>query len=61
MLVLNTNLYYRFNAAYNSFSNKTDPAGQFQFMIDNLEDAKRNGVRVHVVAHIAPGGLRLLL
>ncbi|KAK6053616.1 hypothetical protein COOONC_08878 [Cooperia oncophora] len=29
ILVLNTNLYYNANKAYDNFTNKDDPAGQF--------------------------------
>ncbi|KAH7726216.1 Metallophosphoesterase domain containing protein [Aphelenchoides avenae] len=54
-LMLNTNLYYRFNKAQAQFADKTDPAGQFKFMIDTLEEAKLAGRHVHVVSHIAPG------
>uniref|UniRef100_A0A0N5ASH1 Metallophos domain-containing protein n=1 Tax=Syphacia muris TaxID=451379 RepID=A0A0N5ASH1_9BILA len=55
ILVLNTNLYYQPNKAYDTFANKSDPAGQFKFMFDTLEDAKASNSTVHVVAHIAPG------
>ena len=56
VLALNTNLYYRFNKAIPSFHDKDDPAQQFKFMRDNLQQAKDSGEFVHIVAHIAPGG-----
>ncbi|KAE9548683.1 hypothetical protein FO519_008105 [Halicephalobus sp. NKZ332] len=52
-LMLNTNLYYRFNTA--NFTDKTDPGGQFAFMETVLSEAERNNAIVHVVSHIAPG------
>ncbi|GMS80723.1 hypothetical protein PENTCL1PPCAC_2898, partial [Pristionchus entomophagus] len=61
ILVLNTNLYYNVNNAYGDFADQTDPAGQFKFMEDTLEqatkctDAKKCFSTVHIVTHIAPG------
>lgn len=55
--MLNTNLYYRFNKAHDQFKDKDDPAGQFKFMVDTLEAAKSAGRTVHVISHIAPGGI----
>ncbi|KAI1717652.1 calcineurin-like phosphoesterase domain-containing protein [Ditylenchus destructor] len=52
-LMLNTNLYYTRNKFV--YSNKTDPAGQFNFMEETLEEAKLKGKKVHVIAHIPPG------
>ena len=52
-LMLNTNLYYRFNSA--NFTNKTDPGGQFAFMENVLSEAAANDGIVHVIAHIPPG------
>ncbi|RCN35991.1 hypothetical protein ANCCAN_18136 [Ancylostoma caninum] len=63
--MLNTNLYYRPNKAYDNFTNKEDPAEQFAFMQSELEAASKCRKQpspgcsptVHIVAHIAPGGL----
>ncbi|VDK54686.1 unnamed protein product [Anisakis simplex] len=55
VLALNTNLYYRLNRAIPRFKNPDDPADQFQFMIDTLNDARAKQLFVHVIAHIAPG------
>uniref|UniRef100_A0A915PF78 Calcineurin-like phosphoesterase domain-containing protein n=1 Tax=Setaria digitata TaxID=48799 RepID=A0A915PF78_9BILA len=55
IIVLNTNLYYRFNNASKEFSNETDPAGQFTFLTDTLREAQETGKTAHIVAHIAPG------
>ncbi|KAI1714947.1 calcineurin-like phosphoesterase domain-containing protein [Ditylenchus destructor] len=52
-LMLNTNLYYTRNKFV--YSNKTDPAGQFNFMEETLKEAKFKGQKVHVIAHIPPG------
>jgi sphingomyelin phosphodiesterase acid-like 3 len=52
-LVLNTNLYYRFNGAV--MTDKEDPAQQFAFMEEVLGKAQSQQQIVHVVAHIAPG------
>ncbi|EYC21794.1 hypothetical protein Y032_0018g3534 [Ancylostoma ceylanicum] len=63
VLMLNTNLYYRPNKAYDNFTNKEDPADQFAFMQSELETASKCRKQpspgcsqtVHIVAHIAPG------
>ncbi|CAJ0590385.1 unnamed protein product [Cylicocyclus nassatus] len=63
ILVLNTNLYYKPNKAYDNFTSKEDPADQFAFMETELlsafkcrQSASPNCSRtVHIVAHIAPG------
>jgi sphingomyelin phosphodiesterase acid-like 3 len=52
-LMLNTNIYYRFNKA--KFLNSTDPGQQFEFMEKVLSDAKSKGEMVHIVSHIPPG------
>lgn len=52
-LVLNTNLYYRFNAA--SFNDSADPALQFAYARKVLSSAKKQKRGVVVVAHIPPG------
>ncbi|KAI6171041.1 hypothetical protein M3Y97_01081100 [Aphelenchoides bicaudatus] len=52
-LVLNTNLYYMFDKA--TFKNPDDPADQFKYMADKLEEAKKQKIPVIIVAHIAPG------
>ncbi|VDN37399.1 unnamed protein product [Gongylonema pulchrum] len=49
-------MYYRFNPAINDFVDKKDPAGQFAFLIDVLENAQATNKTVNVIAHIAPGG-----
>ncbi|VDM69212.1 unnamed protein product, partial [Strongylus vulgaris] len=51
------------NQAYENFTNKDDPAGQFAFMESELKTASQcrktpssNCTHtVHIVAHIAPG------
>ncbi|KAK6753524.1 hypothetical protein RB195_012862 [Necator americanus] len=63
ILMLNTNLYYKPNKAYDNFTNKEDPADQFAFMETELKAAskcRKNpspkcSSTVHIVAHIAPG------
>uniref|UniRef100_A0AC34REN9 Calcineurin-like phosphoesterase domain-containing protein n=1 Tax=Panagrolaimus sp. JU765 TaxID=591449 RepID=A0AC34REN9_9BILA len=52
-LMLNTNLYYRFNSA--NFTDKNDPGKQFEFMEQVLSTAKMEKKFVHIVSHIAPG------
>ncbi|KAI6234336.1 Metallophos domain-containing protein [Aphelenchoides fujianensis] len=52
-IVLNTNLYYRFDNA--TFRTPDDPAGQFAFLEAELKAAEQQKLPVHVVAHIAPG------
>lgn len=52
-LVLNTNLYYRFDS--HKFQDPSDPAGQFLFFERELKNAREKGQPVHIVAHIAPG------
>uniref|UniRef100_A0A914PM50 Sphingomyelin phosphodiesterase n=1 Tax=Panagrolaimus davidi TaxID=227884 RepID=A0A914PM50_9BILA len=38
------------------FINQTDPDGTMTWFLEQLEDAERNGDKVHVVAHIPGGG-----
>ena len=35
--------------------NATDPAGQLQWLIDQLQAAEDKGERVHIIGHIPPG------
>ena len=35
--------------------NSTDPAGQLQWMIGELQASEDAGEKVHVIGHIAPG------
>ncbi|KHN72634.1 Acid sphingomyelinase-like phosphodiesterase 3b [Toxocara canis] len=55
ILALNTNLYYKFNRAIPTFANSDDPAEQFNFMQETLNEAQRQQRVVHVIAHTAPG------
>ncbi|KAI1730135.1 acid sphingomyelinase-like phosphodiesterase 3b [Ditylenchus destructor] len=53
-----TNIYYRTYQLWKPWIGEqaeSDPAGQFQFMENTLEDAKTKGHNVHVIAHIPPG------
>uniref|UniRef100_A0A0N5B652 Metallophos domain-containing protein n=1 Tax=Strongyloides papillosus TaxID=174720 RepID=A0A0N5B652_STREA len=52
-LCLNTNLYYIYNEA--KMDDKADPAGQFQFMKNELNKAKESKKFVHIISHIPPG------
>jgi sphingomyelin phosphodiesterase len=35
--------------------NSTDPAGQLQYLVEQLLQAERDGDKVHIIGHIAPG------
>uniref|UniRef100_A0AC35FR23 Uncharacterized protein n=1 Tax=Panagrolaimus sp. PS1159 TaxID=55785 RepID=A0AC35FR23_9BILA len=52
-LMLNTNIYYRFNNA--NFTDANDPGQQFAYMEKILSKAEGKGEMVHIVAHIPPG------
>uniref|UniRef100_A0A914C9U7 Uncharacterized protein n=1 Tax=Acrobeloides nanus TaxID=290746 RepID=A0A914C9U7_9BILA len=52
-LALNTNIYYNKNKA--TFTNSNDPADQFQFLEDSLEEARNESQIIHIVSHIPPG------
>ncbi|ESO98258.1 hypothetical protein LOTGIDRAFT_213890 [Lottia gigantea] len=52
ILGLNTNLYYTSNKVT---PNVTDPAGQFQWLDQQLAAAKTNKEKVIITAHIPPG------
>ncbi|XP_013405142.1 acid sphingomyelinase-like phosphodiesterase 3b [Lingula anatina] len=52
IVVLNTNLYYTNNQVT---ADMTDPAGQFQWFDQVLEQAAENGNKAYVIAHIPPG------
>ncbi|CAH1774784.1 unnamed protein product [Owenia fusiformis] len=52
VIVLNTNLYYTSN---NAIENKVDPAEQFAWMENVLENSKKQGEKVHIVGHIPVG------
>ena len=36
--------------------NSTDPAGQLQWMIGELQESEDAGEKVHIIGHIPPGG-----
>ncbi|PAV86103.1 hypothetical protein WR25_24430 isoform A [Diploscapter pachys] len=60
ILCLNTNIYYVFDGAYDNFTDKNDPMGQFAFMEKELIAAQSckstNCTKtVNILAHIAPG------
>ncbi|XP_002733390.1 acid sphingomyelinase-like phosphodiesterase 3b [Saccoglossus kowalevskii] len=52
LIVPNTNLYYTSNKVT---AGMPDPAGQFDWMENTLEEAKRNNQLVWILAHIPPG------
>ena len=35
--------------------NSTDPAGQLQWLINELQESEDAGEKVHIIGHIAPG------
>ena len=37
------------------YINQTDPDGTMTWLLEQLEDAERNGDKVHIVAHIGGG------
>ncbi|PAV56495.1 hypothetical protein WR25_00206 [Diploscapter pachys] len=60
ILCLNTNIYYVFDGAYDNFTDKDDPMGQFAFMEKELiaaQSCKNTNCTqtVNILAHIAPG------
>ncbi|KAI6179967.1 Metallophos domain-containing protein [Aphelenchoides besseyi] len=52
-LVLNTNLYYRFDNF--TFKDPNDPAGQFDWMKKELKAAVDSKLPINIVGHISPG------
>lgn len=36
--------------------NSTDPFGQLAWLIQELDNAERNGEKVHIINHVPPGG-----
>ena len=36
--------------------NDTDPAGQLQWLVEQLADAEKVGDKVHIIGHIPPNG-----
>ncbi|KAG7460996.1 hypothetical protein MATL_G00204920 [Megalops atlanticus] len=54
LVSLNTNLYYSPNK---ETVNMTDPAGQFQWLVDTLEASRQSQEKVYIIAHVPVGYL----
>ncbi|XP_058535213.1 acid sphingomyelinase-like phosphodiesterase 3a isoform X2 [Ochotona princeps] len=54
IISLNTNLYYSPNVVT---LNKTDPANQFEWLENTLNNSQKNGEKVYIIAHVPVGYL----
>ncbi|KAI1897483.1 hypothetical protein AGOR_G00083740 [Albula goreensis] len=54
LVSLNTNLYYSPNKVT---VNMTDPAGQFEWLVDTLENCRQSDEKAYVIAHVPIGYL----
>ncbi|KAK3094952.1 hypothetical protein FSP39_008293, partial [Pinctada imbricata] len=52
ILALNTNLYYTFDKITKNY---TDPAGQFEWMENTLNQSRLNNEKVLITGHVPPG------
>jgi len=40
------------------YINQTDPDGTMSWLVDELYQAERSSIYVHIMAHIPPGGIK---
>ncbi|XP_065838310.1 sphingomyelin phosphodiesterase-like [Oscarella lobularis] len=52
--VISLNVNYCSNLNFWVFINETDPAGQLQWLVNELQDAENKGQKVHIIGHIPP-------
>ncbi|XP_059155897.1 sphingomyelin phosphodiesterase-like [Physella acuta] len=53
--VISLNMNYCNNQNWWMLLNATDPAGELQWLVDTLQTAEDEGVKVHILGHIPPG------
>lgn len=57
VISLNSNFWYRWNFYMYDRTLEPDSSGIFRFLIDELVDCERLGIRAWIQAHVPPGGL----
>lgn len=57
IITLNSNFWYRWNFYMYDNVKEPDTSGVFRFLIDELAECEKLGIRAWVQAHVPPGGL----